>query len=232
MSVDFNITAESRSDMGKGASRRLRREDKVPAVIYGAGKDAASITIEHNSMFHHLEHEAFYSHILNITVDGKAEKVVLKDLQRHPYRPTILHADFLRVDAKHEMTMTVPIHFVGEDVAPGVKEGGQDSHMMTEVDIACLPKDLPEFIEADISKLGMDESLHLSELTVPAGVSLVALTHHQEEELEEGERSAYDQAVASIHMPRVQEVEEDEEEATEASAEEEQNGDDEEATEE
>ncbi len=229
----FEVHAEARTDEGKGASRRLRHAGKFPAVVYGAEKDPVSITLDHNQFLRHLDEEAFYAHILTLVVDGKKDQVVLKDLQRHPANDNkILHADFLRVDAKHEMTMTVPIHFVGEDVAPGVKEGGQVSHMMTEVDIACLPKDLPEFIEADISKLGMDESLHLSELTVPAGVSLIALTHHQEEELEEGERSAYDQAVASIHMPRVQEVEEDEEEATEASAEEEQNGDDEEATEE
>lgn len=229
----FEVHAEARTDEGKGASRRLRHAGKFPAVVYGAEKDPVSITLDHNQFLRHLDEEAFYAHILTLVVDGKKDQVVLKDLQRHPANDNkILHADFLRVDAKHEMTMTVPIHFIGEDVAPGVKEGGQVSHMMTEVDIACLPKDLPEFIEADISKLGMDESLHLSELTVPKGVSLVALTHHQEEELEEGERSAYDQAVASIHMPRVQEVEEDEEEATEASADEEENGDDEEATEE
>lgn len=209
-------TAELRTEEGKGASRRLRHAGKFPAVVYGAEKDPVSITLDHNQFIRHLEEEAFYAHILTLVVDGKKDQVVLKDLQRHPANDNkILHADFLRVDASHEMTMTVPVHFVGEEAAPGVKAGGQVSHMITELDIACLPQDLPEYIEADVSKLELDESIHLSELALPKGVSLVALTHHQEEELEEGERSAYDQAVASIHMPRVQEVEE---EAPEAEA--------------
>lgn len=212
----FEVHAEARTDEGKGASRRLRHAGKFPAVVYGAEKDPVSITLDHNQFIRHLEEEAFYAHILTLVVDGKKDQVVLKDLQRHPANDNkILHADFLRVDASHEMTMTVPVHFVGEEAAPGVKAGGQVSHMITELDIACLPQDLPEYIEADVSKLELDESIHLSELALPKGVSLVALTHHQEEELEEGERSAYDQAVASIHMPRVQEVEE---EAPEAEA--------------
>lgn len=235
----FEVHADARTDEGKGASRRLRHAGKFPAVVYGAEKDPVSITLDHNQFLRHLDEEAFYAHILTLVVDGKKDQVVLKDLQRHPANDNkILHADFLRVDAAHEMTMTVPIHFVGEEVAPGVKAGGQISHMMTEVDISCLPQDLPEYIEADLSRLEMDETIHLTELTLPKGVSLIALTHHQEEELEEGERSAYDQAVASIHMPRVQEVEEEvEEETPEAEAAEEEeanggNGGEEEATEE
>lgn len=212
----FEVHAEARTDEGKGASRRLRHAGKFPAVVYGAEKDPVSITLDHNQFIRHLEEEAFYAHILTLVVDGKKDQVVLKDLQRHPANDNkILHADFLRVDASHEMTMTVPVHFVGEEAAPGVKAGGLVSHMITELDIACLPQDLPEYIEADVSKLELDESIHLSELALPKGVSLVALTHHQEEELEEGERSAYDQAVASIHMPRVQEVEEEAPEAEE-----------------
>jgi large subunit ribosomal protein L25 len=223
----FEVQAEARTDVGNGASRRLRHAGKVPAVVYGADKAPVSISLNHNQFIRHLAEEAFYAHILTLVVDGKKDQVVLKDLQRHPANDNkILHADFLRVDASHEMTMTVPVHFIGEDVAPGVKAGGLVSHLMTEVEVACLPKDLPEYIEADVSKLDMDESIHLSELTLPQGVSLTALTHHQAEELEEGERSAYDQAVASIHMPRVQAVEEDAPEAAEEA-----NGD-EEATEE
>jgi large subunit ribosomal protein L25 len=223
----FEVQAEARTDEGKGASRRLRHAGKVPAVVYGADKAPVSISLNHNMFIRHLEEEAFYAHILTLIVDGEKDQVVLKDLQRHPANDNkILHADFLRVDASHEMTMTVPVHFIGEDVAPGVKAGGLVSHLMTEVEVACLPQDLPEYIEADISKLEMDESIHLSELALPKGVSLTALTHHQEEELEEGERSAYDQAVANIHMPRVQAVEEDAPEAAEEA-----NGD-EEATEE
>jgi large subunit ribosomal protein L25 len=218
----FEVQAEARTDEGKGASRRLRHAGKVPAVVYGANKAPVSISLNHNQFIRHLEEEAFYAHILTLVVDGKKDQVVLKDLQRHPANDNkILHADFLRVDASHEMTMTVPVHFIGEDVAPGVKAGGQVSHLISEVEVACLPKDLPEFIEADISKLDMDGSIHLSELTLPKGVTLTALTHHQEEDLEEGERSAYDQAVASIHMPRVQEVEEAPEAAEEANGDEE-----------
>jgi len=193
MSVDFNISAESRSDEGKGASRRLRREGKVPAVIYGAGKDAASITVDHNSMFHHLEHEAFYSHILTITVDGKAEKAVLKDLQRHPYKPTILHADFMRVDAKEKLRMNVPLHFTGEELAPGVKiDGGLITHNVSEVEISCLPGNLPEYLEVDLSELQMDHSLHLSDIKLPKGVEIVALTHGADHDL----------PVAAIHKMR------------------------------
>jgi large subunit ribosomal protein L25 len=217
----FEVHAVTRTDEGKGASRRLRHAGKVPAVVYGAEKEPVSISLNHNQFIRHLEEEAFYAHILTLVVDGKKDQVVLKDLQRHPANDNkIIHADFLRIDAKHEMTMTVPVHFIGEEAAPGVKAGGQVSHLMTEVEVACLPKDLPEYIEADISALEMDGSLHLSELTLPKGVTLTALTHHQEESLEEGERSAYDQAVASIHMPRVQTVEDDD-----ASAAEEASGD-------
>ena len=201
----------------------------IPAVVYGADKDPVSVSVDHNQFIRHLAEEAFYAHILTLVIDGKKDQVVLKDLQRHPANDNkIIHADFLRVDAKHEMTMTVPVHFVGEENAPGVKAGGLVSHLISEVEVSCLPQDLPEYIEADISGLEMDASIHLTELALPKGVNLTALTHHQEEELEEGERSAYDQAVASIHMPRVQEVEEDEDaDSAEAAAE-----GDEEATEE
>jgi large subunit ribosomal protein L25 len=210
----FEVQAEARTDEGKGASRRLRHAGKVPAVVYGADKDPVSIALEHNQFIRHLAEEAFYAHILTLDIDGKKDQVVLKDLQRHPANDNkIIHADFLRVSASHAMTMTVPLHFVGEDTAPGVKAGGQVSHLITEVEISCLPADLPEFIEVDLSGVDMDGSIHLSELTLPKGVSLTALSHVQEEELEEGERSSYDQAVASIHMPRAQAVEEEAEEA-------------------
>ncbi|MEX1200270.1 MAG: 50S ribosomal protein L25/general stress protein Ctc [Methylophaga sp.] len=214
----FEVQAEARTDQGKGASRRLRRAGKVPAVVYGTEKKPVSISVNHNQFIRHLAEEAFYAHILTLVIDGKKNQVVLKDLQRHPANDNkIIHADFLRVDAKHEMTMTVQLHFLNEDIAPGVKAGGQVSHLMTEVDIACLPKDLPEYIEVDIAKLEMDEYIHLSELVLPKGVTLTALSHSQDEHLEEGERSSYDQAVVSIHEPRVTQLEEDEvEDAEEA----------------
>ncbi len=216
----FEVQAEARTDEGKGASRRLRHAGKVPAVVYGAEKEPVSIALDHNQFIRHLAEEAFYAHILTLNIGKKKEQVVLKDLQRHPANDNkIIHADFLRVDAKHEMTMTVPLHFIGEEKAPGVKAGGVVSHVMTEVEIACLPADLPEFIEVDISKLELDEAMHLSELVLTKGVSLTALSHGQEEHLEEGERSAYDQAVVNIHMPRVHTVEDDEAEDAEGDEE-------------
>jgi large subunit ribosomal protein L25 len=178
MKNDFVLEASLRSDLGKGASRRLRREGKVPAVLYGGHKDAASVTMDHNDLFHHLENEAFYSHILTIKVDGKTEQAVLKDLQRHPYKPVIMHVDFQRVSASEKIRMHVPLHFVGGDVAPGVKVGGGIvTHNMNEVEVSCLPKDLPEFIEVNLSNCELNHSIHMSELTLGAGVELVELAH-------------------------------------------------------
>jgi len=220
----FEVQAELRTDTGKGASRRLRHAGQVPAIIYGAEETPISLTLDHNKFLRHLEEEAFYAHILTIVVDGKKHKAVLKDLQRHPASDMkIMHADFLRVSAKVAMTMTVQLHFIGDDIAPGVKvDGGKLTHLMSDVEISCLPKDLPEYIEVDTSTLELDASIHLSELVLPKGVTLTALAHAQDEELEEGSRSSYDQAVVSIHTPRAAvEVEEDtagEEEATEEEA--------------
>ncbi len=191
--VDFNLTAESRNDMGKGASRRLRRLGKVPAVLYGAHADPQSISVDHDELLHHLESEAFYSHVLSITVNGKAQSAVLKDLQRHPSKPVILHADFQRVSADEKLRMHVPLHFTGEDIAPGVKIGsGLVTHNVTEVEVTCLPKDLPEFIEVDLSALDLGQSVHLSDLKLPAGVHLVELLHGPEHDL----------PVAAIHATR------------------------------
>ncbi len=190
--VDFDINAQSRSDVGKGASRRLRSEGKVPAVLYGAGKDALSLSLDHDEIFHHLEHEAFYSHILSIKVDGKAEKAVLKDVQRHPSKPKIQHVDFQRVSETHKIHMHVPLHFIGEDVAPGVKAGGLVSHLMTSVDINCLAKDLPEYIEVDISALENGDSIHLSHIKLPNGVEIPSLAQGPDHDL----------PVVSIHAPK------------------------------
>ena len=183
MSEDFTVTAVSRSDIGKGASRRLRHQGQIPAVIYGGGKAPLSLSLRHDEMLHHLEHEAFYSHILNVSVDGKAEKAVLKDVQRHPAKPKIMHIDFQRVSASEKLHMHVPLHFVGEDVAPGVKAGGAVSHLMTGVDIACLAKDLPEYLEVDIAALDVGESLHLSDIKLPAGVEIPSLVQGEDHNL-------------------------------------------------
>jgi len=189
MTATFELNAESRSDVGKGASRRLRNAGKVPAVIYGGGKDPAGLAFNHHEVAHALENEAFYSHILSINVAGAVEKAVLKDVQRHPAKPIIMHLDFQRVDEKAKLHMHVPVHFIGEDMAPGVKAGGLITHNSTEVEIRCLPKDLPEYIEADLSSLDLDQIFHLSDLKLPAGV-----------ELAHGE--GHDQPLASIHLPR------------------------------
>lgn len=208
MAISFELSAESRKDVGKGASRRLRHEDKIPAIVYGAGKDAVSLTMQHNEIMHALENEAFYSHILELKVDGKAEQVILRDLQRNPGKPRILHADFQRVSATEKIHMNVPLHFVGEDVAPGVKtDGGIVSHLRNDVEVSCLPKDLPEFIEVDISNLGLNESVHLSQLKLAAGVEIPELAQGEE----------HDHAIVSIHLPRA--AKEVEEEAPEVGAE-------------
>jgi large subunit ribosomal protein L25 len=192
MAVDFNITAESRADVGKGASRRLRKQNKVPGIMYGSRKDPQSILIDHDHLMHHLEHEAFYSHILTVTVDGKADKAVLKAVQRHPARPKIMHVDFQRVGETDVITMRVPLHFTGGDLAPGVKtEGGIVSHLMSAVEISCMAKDLPEYLEVDISGLHNNQSLHLSDIALPKGVNIPALA-----------QADHDLPIVSIHVPR------------------------------
>lgn len=205
-SVDFNINVESRTDVGKGASRRLRRDGKVPGIIYGSGKDPVSMTTDHNQLAHHLEHEAFYSHILTVTLDGgKAQKVVLKDLQRHPAKPRILHVDFLRVGDNDVIHMQVPVHFINEDISAGVKTGGMVSHLMNSIEIICKAKDLPEYLQVDIENLEEGGSLHLSDVVLPKGVTIAALIHGEDHDL----------PVVSIHTPRGGSDEEEETEAVE-----------------
>ncbi len=191
MKENFVVAAESRADQGKGASRRLRREGKVPAIIYG-GKDApTAVAVSANEMFKHLKVEAFYSHLLTLTLGSQTQQVVLKDLQRHPVTGLAIHVDFQRVLADQLLKMHVPLHFVGADIAPGVKPGnGIVEHQLNQVEVECLPKDLPEFIEVDLSQLNVNESVHLSQLKLPEGVALVQLKHGN------------DQSVASIHLPR------------------------------
>lgn len=191
MRENFELTAETRSDKGKGASRRLRHADKVPAILYGGGKEPTSVTVGHNELIRHLAHEAFYSHILTVKLDGQEEKAILRDLQRHPSKPRILHMDLQRVSATEKIRMRIPLHFIGADIAPGVKQsGGIVSHLLNDVEVSCLAADLPEYIEADLSNLKLGDALHLSDLKPPTGVELVALAH------------ADDRPVASIHMPR------------------------------
>lgn len=195
MSNEFSLNAELRSDEGKGASRRLRRlRNKVPAVIYGGTDAPQSISLAVNELNKALSHEAFYSHILTLTLEGKEQQAVLRDLQRHPSKPVILHADFQRIDANRKIHMNVPIHFINETSCIGVKlQGGAISHQMTEVEVNCLPKDLPEYIEVDMANVEIDSIIHLSDLTMPAGVEIIALTHGADHDL----------PVANVHATRV-----------------------------
>lgn len=208
---DFVIEAFPRDDQGKGASRRLRREErKIPAIIYGGNKEATPVSIWHNELKKDLENEAFFSHILTIDIQGKKESVILKDLQRHPYKPILTHADFQRVDKDHEIHVNVPLHFLNEDKAPVVKlQGGVITHQLNEVEVICLPQDLPEFIEIDVMDLEMDQTLHLSDLKMPKGVRSAALQHGED----------YDQAVVSVHLPRGAKVDDNAEEGGEEEGE-------------
>ena len=212
MSQEFVIEAFPRDDQGRGANRRLRREErKIPAIIYGGNKDATPIAIWHNELKKALENEAFFSHVLTVELNGKKESVILKDLQRHPYKPILTHADFLRVDATHEITMNVPLHVVNEEKCVGIKDQGGELHVLAnEVAISCLPKDLPDFLEVDISNVELGTTLHLSDLTLPAGVTSVDLSHGEE----------HDNAILSITKVKVRGGDEEEGEGdAEASAE-------------
>ncbi len=194
MAISFELNAELRNDQGKGASRRLRRSGKVPGIIYGAHKDAQAITLDHNEVFLNLQHEAFYSHILTIKIGKDTQQAILKDVQRHPAKTLITHLDLLRVSADEEIHVFVPLHFINEATAVGVKQqGGVVSHNLSEVEITCLPKHLPEYIEVDIANLELGHALHLSDLKLPEGVNLVELAHGE----------AHDQPVVAIHHPRV-----------------------------
>ena len=175
MSDVFQFDAVARTGAGTSASKAVRREGGVPAIIYGAGKEPQQITLSHNAVVKHLEHEAVYSHILEVVVDGKKEKAVLKGLQRHPSKPRVLHMDFQRVSAKDKLRVHVPLHFVNAENAVGVKKGGVVTHSQVDVEVVCLPKSLPEFIEIDLLALDMGESIHLSEIKLPKGVEIVAL---------------------------------------------------------
>ncbi|HMM44007.1 MAG TPA: 50S ribosomal protein L25/general stress protein Ctc [Candidatus Macondimonas sp.] len=199
MSVEtFKVTATSRSDAGKGASRRLRRQGHVPGIVYGGDQPPQAISVSNNEMMKHLEHEAFYSHVLELDVDGVAQSVILKALHRHVYRAGILlHVDFQRVVADQALHVHVPLHFVGDERSVGAKRGGVISHLLNEVEVICLPKDLPEFIEVDVSGLDIGESLHLSDLTLPEAVRLASLSHGESGDL----------AVVTVVPPKVEPTE-------------------------
>ena len=185
MSKKFELKAGIRANAGKGASRRLRRlENAVPAIIYGGDKAPANISLDHDKLMHATENEAFFTSIVTLDVEGTAESVIIKDLQRHPAKPRLIHADFQRVSADHELHVKIPLHFLNEATAVGVKQGGgKVMHLMTELEVTCLPKDLPEFIEVDVKDLNVGDSLHISDLKLPQGVTSVSLSHGESGDL-------------------------------------------------
>jgi large subunit ribosomal protein L25 len=176
----FEFVAEARSATGSGAAKVVRRQGKVPAVIYGGGEAPEMLTLNHNDLLKHLAHESVYSHVLDINVDGKAEKAVLKHIQRHPAKPVVLHVDFMRVEKGHKLKMNVPLHFINEDVSVGVKKGGVVNHSMSDVEVICLPKDLPEYLEVNMVGVDIGSALHLSDIVLPEGIEITALQYGAE----------------------------------------------------
>jgi large subunit ribosomal protein L25 len=176
MSESIEVVAQARNDGGKGASRRLRRQGLVPGIVYGGHQEPQMIALPHNVLVRSLEEEAFYSSLLDLKVGEERTKVVLKDLQHHPAKPFILHVDFQRVSMAEKLRMTVPLHFENEQTAAGVKAGGKVSHNLTEVEITCLPNDLPEFVVVDMAEMEIGDIVHVSELALPEGVELTSTT--------------------------------------------------------
>ena len=178
MSAKFELNAQARAGQGTGASRRLRRAGKIPAIMYGAGKEPVMLQVDHDPLYHYIQDERFFTSIISVKLDGNNDQAVLRDLHMHPYKPRIQHLDLQRISATEKIHMRVPLHFVGQENAPGVKQqGGIASHLMTEVDVACLPKDLPEYLAVDMSALSIGQSVHLSDIQLPAGVTITALAH-------------------------------------------------------
>ena len=213
MSTNFVINARSREDTGKGASRRLRRQSgEVPAIIYGGKKHAEKISILHKDITKALENEAVYSSIISLAVDGKAEDTIIKDIQRHPAKQVILHLDFLRVSKTTKLQTRVPLNFLNEDICVGVKMGGGlIAHTMTDIEVSCLPKDLPESIDVDMEQIDIGQIVHLSDIKMPSGVESVSLSQGAE----------YDLTVATVNKQKAADIEEalDSDEADDENAE-------------
>jgi len=203
MAIEFTLNAEAREDAGRGASRRLRREGRVPAILYGGDTKALPLTLDHNELIHNLHIEAFHSHVLTVKIGKKNEQAILKDIQHHPFKNEVVHVDLLRVKAGQKLHVTIPLHFVGVETAPGIKEGGVFSRNVVEVEVECLPKDIPEYLEIDVSMLEIGDAKHLSDIVMPEGVTMLALSHDEEHE--------HDISIAAVHHPRVTEEEEPEE---------------------
>ena len=202
MADKFDLIADYREDAGKGSSRRLRRQGKVPAIIYGAGRPPRSLSFDHNKVLHELANESFYSSVLNIKVGDKSQAAIVKDVQRHPAKQQIMHLDFQRIVEDEVIRMNVPIHLVGADIALGVKDGGGTvSQMRTEIEVVCLPKDLPEYLDIDISELELDGLMYLTDIPLPEGVEIPELAQEVEQA----------QPVVTIHIIKEIVIEEEEE---------------------
>lgn len=201
MSDQIVLHAKKREEQGKGASRRLRKEGLVPAIIYGAGKEPTMIALQHSKLLRYEQEESFFSSILKVEIDGGAEEnVLLRDYQRDPVKPKVLHVDLLRVNMSEKIHTTVPLHFTNDDVCAGAKEGGIMQRLIAEVDIVCMPSNLPEYIEVDVIDLEVGESLHLSDIKVPEGVELMDMIHM--EEADEEHKASLDLAIVSVQAPR------------------------------
>ncbi len=202
MSSNFTLELTARDDTGTSASRRLRRAGQVPVVVYGADKDNACYTADHDRLMHNLEVQAFHSAIIDVNENKKRQSTILREVQMHPYKQQVLHIDLQRIKSTEAITLRVPLHFVGDDEAPGIKiDGGIFTRLIVDLEIQCLPKDLPEYIEIDVSALEMNQSVHISNITLPEGV-----------ELSSSYADADDYAVAGITPPRVAAAEEEAEE--------------------
>ena len=195
MKTSFELTAEFRDAQGKGASRRLRHENKVPAILYGGHRDPRALALDHTKLLLMLDNERFYSTIINLRVGDVTQAAILKDVQRHPAKNAVLHVDLQRVLEDEKIRISIPLHFKNESIAPGVKKGGVVSHLRNEIEVSCLPKDLPEFVDVDLSKVELNQMLHLSDLVVPEGVEILELSHGR------------DAPVVSVHHARAEEVE-------------------------
>jgi large subunit ribosomal protein L25 len=193
MAGSFVFEVQVRSELGRGHSRRLRQVGKVPAVLYGGGADPIGLVLDHNKVLKALENEATFSHILTLRFDGKEETAILKDLQRHPSRPIIMHMDFQRVTESQKIRVHVPIHFLSQETSVGAKKGGVVTHNLVDIEVSCLPMHLPEFIEVDMAKVDLGDSVHLSDIKLPPGVAIVELLHGPD----------HDQIVAAIQAGRV-----------------------------
>ena len=196
MKAAFELAGEPRAQLGRTSARRLRKAGKVPAIMYGGGEAPESLVLDHNTLKHQMAREAFYTSILTLKLGAKAQQVVVKAVERHPARPIIMHMDFQRVREDVEITLNVPIHFLNEAEAKGVKDqGGVVNHILTDVEVRCLPRFLPEYLEIDVTPLELNQMFHLSDLKLPEGVTLVALAHGD------------DQPLVAVNPPREEEIE-------------------------